>query len=138
MIALFFYSAEKWLVLNARLSVQVWGIYLLLTGIALFTLPNLILTTLGFTTTTEPWIRVVGALAAILGYFFLRLSAANIEFFYPRTVHARLGFALALVLLVILSLAPVNLLIFAGIDLLGGLWTLLALRSGYVTRAATP
>jgi hypothetical protein len=113
---------------NAKLSVQVWGIYLLINGIGLFVLPNVILTTLGFATTTEPWVRVVGALATILGYFFLRLSAANIEAFYPWTVHARFGFALALVVLVILNLAPVNLIIFSVIDLLGGLWTFVALR----------
>lgn len=113
---------------NARLSVQVWGIYLLLTGISLFVLPNLILSTMGFAATTEPWVRVVGALATILGYFFLRLSAANVEAFYPWTVHARFGFALALVALVILNLAPVNLIIFSVIDILGGLWTFLALR----------
>jgi hypothetical protein len=113
---------------NARLSVQVWGIYLLINGFGLFLLPNLILTTLGFAASTEPWVRVVGALAVILGYFFLRLSAANVEAFYPWTVHARFGFAAALTLLVILSLAPVNLLLFAAIDVLGGLWTFLALR----------
>jgi hypothetical protein len=87
------------------------------------------LTTLGFAATSEPWVRVVGALATILGYFFLRLSGSNIEVFYPWTVHARFGFASALTALVILTLAPVNLLLFAVLDLVGGLWTFFALRS---------
>jgi hypothetical protein len=121
---------------NAKLSVQVWGIYLLMNGIGLFVIPNLILTTLGFAATSEPWVRIVGALATILGYFFLRLSGANVAVFYPWTVHARFGFASALTALVILNLAPVNLMLFAVVDFLGGLWTFLALRSQAAMRPA--
>jgi hypothetical protein len=64
-----------------------------------------------------------------LGYYFWRLSAADVTVFYPFTVHARFAVAAMLTVLVLLNLAPVNLLLFAVLDFLGGLWTFYALRS---------
>lgn len=123
---------------NAKLSVQVWGVYLVIIGAGLFAIPAIILTTLGIAAPLEPWIRVLGAVALALGYYHFRLTNADIAAFYPWTVQARWGVALLWAALVVLNLAPVQLLLFSALDFLGGLWTFLALRGGEVRLATTP
>ncbi len=91
-------------------------------------IPGVILSLLGFAPPVEPWIRVVGVLSLVLGYFFTRAALANLKAFYPWTVHARFGVTLAIILLVVLNLAPINLLLFAVFDFLSALWTFWALR----------
>jgi hypothetical protein len=122
---------------NARFSLLVWGIYLFVVGIGFLTIPGTILPALGFAAPVEPWIRVVGILVAILGYLCYRCADANLRPFFPWAVQTRWASALSLAVLVILQLAPVNLLIFAAIDFLGGLWTFLALRAESAPRLAT-
>jgi hypothetical protein len=114
---------------NARFTLQVWSIYLFVMGVSLFLIPGTILPTLGFTAPVEVWIRCAGTLVVAIAYLTARCAWADIRAFYPWATHARWGTALSFVVLVILNVAPVNLLIFAVIDFLGVLWTFLALRS---------
>ena len=51
-------------------SVKVFGLYAIATGIGLVFAPGLVLAPLGIAVPTEIWIRVVGALAAPLGYYY--------------------------------------------------------------------
>jgi hypothetical protein len=121
---------------NARFSLQVWSIYLVVVGASLYLIPGTILPILGFPVPVEAYIRVVGALVVVIGYICGRSAWAKIRAFYPWSVQTRWGVALSFVVLVILNIAPVNLLIFALIDFLGGLWTFLALRNETVLAPA--
>ena len=56
----------------ASKSVYYFGLYLYLTGITLIFIPNLFLSTLGLPETHEVWIRVVGVLAMVIGFYYHR------------------------------------------------------------------
>lgn len=113
---------------HAALSVEVFGLYLMLTGLALLTHPNTLLGLFGIAPATEVWIRVVGALALIVGYYYWACGRAGALVFFRASIVGRLGFCAACVALILLVQAPVQLLMFAAIDLAGALWTGWALR----------
>lgn len=71
----------------AALSVKVFGIYAMLTGVGLFAVPDLVLAPLGISAPTEVWIRVLGALAFVLGYCYWSCAAAA-AFAFVRATHA--------------------------------------------------
>jgi hypothetical protein len=109
-------------------SVYYFGIYLLLAGLALFLLPNLVLGVLGIAGTTEIWIRLAGSLAFILGVFFIYMAGRDSRPFFYISMFGRGIFILSVLVLVAFYNAPPALLLFAGVDLLGLLWTLVAYR----------
>jgi hypothetical protein len=76
---------------NPARSITVFGIYLILSGLSFMVIPNVVLPLLGFATTTEVWIRVMGLLAAILGGYFLYSVRYDDRTFYRATVYARLA-----------------------------------------------
>ena len=56
--------------LSPARSITVFGAYLALSGLAFIFIPNVILPLFGFAPPVEVWIRVVGLLALILGFYF--------------------------------------------------------------------
>lgn len=109
-------------------SIYVFGIYLLLAGLALFVAPNLVLGLLGIPGTTEIWIHLVGALTFILGVFFIYMARKEARAFFYISMFGRGIFIFAIVVLIYFYDAPVALLLFALADLIGLLWTLVAYR----------
>ncbi len=71
---------------SVALSVFVFGIYLVVAGLGFLVMPNTPLELLGVPTTDEPWIRVVGLLMVIIGYYYIQTSRNDISKFYPWTV----------------------------------------------------
>jgi hypothetical protein len=120
--------------LNAARSITVFGIYLALSGLAFIFIPNVILPLVGFAATTEVWIRVVGLLAAILGFYFLYSVRHADHHFFRATVYARLMFFTGLVLFALLGWGSPMLVAFGLIDLAGAAWTWVALRSAEPSR----
>lgn len=112
----------------AALSIQVFGVYAMLTGLALLASPNTLLGLFGMPPTTEFWVRIVGTLALVVGYYYWACGRAGAVAFFRATVAGRLVFCAACVALVLLAGAPWQLLMFGGTDLLGALWTGWALR----------
>ena len=110
-------------------SIKVFGIYVLLTGAGLVIAPSPVLVTLGMATPNEIWIRVLGALALVVGYYYWSCGAANAVDFFRATVRGRPLFAALCVFLILAFQAPPQLLIFAAIDLAGAAWTWRALRN---------
>ena len=115
--------------LNPARSITVFGIYLLLSGLSFILIPNLILPLFGFAATTEVWIRVVGLLAAILGFYFLYSVRQADHRFFRATIYARLMFFTGLVLFALLGWGSPLLVAFGLIDLAGAAWTWVALRA---------
>ncbi len=113
---------------NPAKSVFVHGIYLALSGLTLITFPNLLFGLLGIPATNEVWIRVVGVLTLILGYYFTQAARQEVTAFIRWTVYARLTFMSFCVVFVILGFIGPVLLLFGAIDLLGAIWTALTLR----------
>jgi hypothetical protein len=111
---------------NAQLSIYVYGGYLLASGIGLLFFPGLILEILGITGSAGPWIRLFGLLAAEIGFYFAMSAKKELVAFYSLTVFGRIFTALAFSVLVVINIAPVQFLLFAFVDIVSAIWTLLA------------
>jgi hypothetical protein len=110
-------------------SVLVHGIYLAVLGAALVLVPKLALGLLGLPEATDVWVRVTGALTFLLGYYYIQAARKEVTEFMHLTIHARSMFALFSLAFVLLGLARPGLLLAGVLDLLGALWTWLALRT---------
>lgn len=113
---------------SSAFTIKAFGVYILLTGWGLLLTPGLILGLFGFAPTTEIWIRVLGALAIVLGYYYWACGAAGAAAFFRATVRGRIAFCVLCVGLVATAGAPWPLLLFGVVDLAGAAWTHLALR----------
>lgn len=114
---------------KAAKSVLVFGIYLAVTGLGFLIMPNTPLALFGFPPTNEVWIRIMGLLIMILGYFYIQSARADFKPFFQWTVNERIAAVVVFAIFVALGLAEPTLLIFGAVDLLGAIWTQLALRS---------
>lgn len=114
---------------NAALSVSVFGIYLLVTGLGFLLMPNTMLSLFGVAPTSEPWLRIVGMLMLALAFYYIMTARQENKQFFPLTIPARIGVVIVLVALALLQIGPIQLVLFAGIDLLGAIWTWWALRT---------
>lgn len=114
----------------AALSIKVFGAYVVLNGVGLLVAPSLTLAPLGVAAPTEVWVRVLGALAIVLGYYYWSCATAGAVAFFHATVRGRPLFAVLCVALIFGFEAPMQLLIFAAVDLAGAAWTWHGLRKG--------
>jgi hypothetical protein len=110
-------------------SVFVFAMYLFAVGVVFVVVPNLLLRVLGMAETDEVWIRVVGMLVLILGYYYSQSARMGLSQFFRLTVVARTAVLLFFIGLVLAGLAPPVLILFGVIDFLAAMWTALALRS---------
>jgi hypothetical protein len=113
----------------AALSVLVYGIYLLANGVGLLFTPSIPFGLLGVPFAEDPWVRVLGLVAGEIGFYFIYAARTGLSGLYRATVYARGAAALVFIALVALKLGPVQLLLFAAVDLLGAGWTHFAIRS---------
>ena len=109
-------------------SIKYFGLYIVLTGIGLLLVPNLVLVPLGIAAPAEIWIRVVGALALVVGYYYWACGTAGAVAFFRATVAGRVAFAALMLLLVAVFAAPAQILLFGIVDILGAAWTFAGLR----------
>jgi hypothetical protein len=113
---------------SATWSITVWTVYVLLLGTVLLVAPNLLLSIFQIDKTDEVWIRIAGLL--LIGYGAFYWTAVQVEFtrMYRMSAGVRWGIAAGLIVLAV-TVGPWQLVLFALVDLLGGLWTHLALRA---------
>jgi hypothetical protein len=116
---------------KAALSVFVFGIYVILLGIILMVIPNALLAIFGIPATTEVWVRVVGMLVFLIGYYFIRASRNEKEMisFYRWTVHARSSVIIFFAIFVAFGFVKPILILFGVVDLLAAIWTWKELRT---------
>lgn len=114
---------------KAAKSVVVFGIYLVVLGLALLIVPNALLTLFAYPTTNEVWIRVVGLLVLVLGYYYIEAARSELRVMFKASVRARPALIVFFTILVALGHARPVLVLFGAIDLLAAIWTALALRS---------
>jgi hypothetical protein len=110
-------------------SILVFGIYMAVTGLGFLVIPNTLLALFGFPTTDEPWIRVVGLLVLILAFYYVQAARYEVEPLFRWSLYCRPAAFVGFTAFVVLGLAGPMLILFGVIDLLGALWTGLALRS---------
>jgi hypothetical protein len=109
-------------------SMTVFAGYMVVLGAALVVAPNPLLTLFGFSTTTEPWIRLLGVLVLCLAGYYLTAARHRLLPFIRATVWGRAFVVACMLGLVAIGLAPPQLLLFAAIDAAGAAWTAIALR----------
>ena len=115
---------------KAARSVFVFSIYLFVLGSTLVIVPNVLLSVFGFPHTNEVWVRVVGMLVVILGFYYLTAAREDLTPMLRATVYGRAAVLVFFIGFVLAGFAPPILVLFGVIDALGAAWTVVALRHG--------
>ncbi len=118
---------------KGAMSVFVFSIYLYLLGLVLVITPDTLLGVFGFPETDNLWIRVVGMLVIILGFYYSHAARAELRPFFVWTVIGRSSVLLFFIAFVIAGLAPPALILFGVIDFAAAVWTFFAMRTDSVT-----
>jgi hypothetical protein len=113
---------------NAARSVFVFGLYLVLLGIVMLLAPNVLLGIFALPHTAEVWARVSGMLVLFLGYYYTRAARRELHEFFRWTVQTRATVIFFFTTFVLLGFAAPPLMLFGVADLLGAIWTSVALR----------
>lgn len=106
-----------------------FGAYGMFMGAWLLIAPGPMLDFLRTARTAEHWIRLLGMSAMVLGFYYTVAGRHELIVLARASLWGRLAMAAGFSTLVALQLAPVLLLGIAGNELLGVLWTTLALRA---------
>jgi hypothetical protein len=112
----------------AAKSVFYFGLYLYVVGLTLVIAPDFLLSLTQMPATKEVWIRVVGLIVIAIAFYYQQSGSKNIVSFFPLTVAARIFIFCGFVAFVLLKLASPMLVGFGIVDLLGAIWTWLALK----------
>jgi hypothetical protein len=112
----------------ATLSMAVWTAYVFLLGAVFLLVPNVLLSFLGIPETDEVWIRLAGLLLIGFGLYYMTAIRADFRPLYVVSAWGRFALVATLVVLAF-TIGPWQLVLFAIVDFLGGLWTFAALRS---------
>ena len=113
---------------RAARSVFVFAVYLWIIGALLVVVPNVLLSLLFMPETHEVWIRVIGVLALILGYYYYTAAKGELTALMRATVVGRYSVCVFFVAFVVLGLAAPMLIAFGIVDAAAATWTALALR----------
>ncbi len=106
-----------------------FGCYVAGAGAALVVAPDATLDFLRTARTDEHWIRLLGMTAIVLGAYYIVAGRAEIAVMARASLWGRIAMATGFSLFVALGIAPVLLLGMAGNEMLGVLWTTLAMRA---------
>jgi hypothetical protein len=108
---------------KAARSIYVFSIYLMVMGTLLIFVPNVLLSLLSLPRTDEVWIRIIGMLAFILGFYYYKAAQADVLAFFQWTVPGRLAGFMIFCLFGFGGLGPPILILFGVVDGLAALWT---------------
>jgi len=114
---------------RAAISIFVFGCYLVLNAMVLAFAPNLMLTSLRLPPTHEPWLRVLGVVVFVLGFYYIQAARQEVTPFFRWTIWGRPVVLAALIAFVAAGIMPAVLIAFGIVDAAGAVWTALALRS---------
>lgn len=113
---------------GAARSLYVWSVYVAIVGVGFLLMPNVVLSMFQIDETDEVWIRIVGLLVLGLPLFYIAVARSERTEAYLASVWYRWFVAAGLVLIGLVE-GPWQLILFASLDFLGGLWTFLSVRS---------
>jgi hypothetical protein len=119
---------------RAARSILIFGVYIVLVGALLSTLPNLLIGPLGFPEAHEPWVRVLGVVVVVLGYYYVQAALQEVTSFFRWTIWGRVAILVGFSLLVVAGRVAPALILFGVIDAAGAAWTALELRASRRTR----
>jgi hypothetical protein len=90
--------------------------------------PNMFLHILQIPETNEVWIRIVGVLAFVLGFYYHRTGVQNNVSFFKLTVPTRIFVFIAFTAFVLLTYISPILIGIGAVDLIGAAWTYYTLK----------
>ncbi len=108
---------------SPAVSVRVFGLYLIGLALVLMTIPNTLLAIFGIASTQDPWVRVTGMLAGLIGVLYARYAPHGDRAFFELTVQLRASVIVFFLAFVVLASAPWQLLLFGAVDLAAAGWT---------------
>jgi hypothetical protein len=114
---------------NSAISVFVFGIYEVILGALIMIIPNTLLAFLSFPGSNDVWIRVVGMLLCFFAFYDILAARNELTDYFRWTVYARSLVIFFFIAFVLSGFVIPTLILFGIVDLLGALWTALALRS---------
>ena len=120
---------------RSAMSVFVFSIYLYILGFVLVVTPDILIRIFSFPEADGLWIRVVGMLVIILGFYYSHAARADFKPFFVWTVIGRASVLLFFIAFVVAGLAPPALILFGLVDFVAAMWTLFAMRSDAVARS---
>jgi hypothetical protein len=109
-------------------SLYAQAIYVILTGLQLIFVPNMLLGMFGFPATSEIWIKVLGIVVLPLSAVYYAVSKHGSLAAVKATVVSRMFVGLGFILLYLTGNAPISIILFAAIDILTAVWTIIELR----------
>ncbi|MDP2415486.1 hypothetical protein [Daejeonella sp.] len=110
-------------------SLFFFGIYVFSTGLLFILLPEKLIDLTLLPPIPSAWARFIGLLALVIGSYDILSGLANIKPFIKISVYIRFGFTLGAILLFVSGQMPVSIILLGGMDALGALWTIIALKS---------
>lgn len=113
---------------KAANSIFFYSLYLFMMGLAMMIIPNHLLDVFGLEHTTEIWIKVLGLFTFTTGIYYYYSSRHEQLAFFKSTIAGRLFFFAALLSFVLIFQVKPLFALIGGVDLLGALWTLWAIR----------
>lgn len=122
---------------KSAFSLRVFSIYMFALGSVLVVAPNWLLPIFSFPETDEIWIRVVGTLVLIIGYFYFMAARNEVEVFFHWSVPTRLLVLMFFIVFVALGFAPPMLILFGVIDACAAAWTAVCLRNDAFVQSGT-
>lgn len=111
----------------AAVSVLVFGVYIIIVGTGFSFIPNTILPLFKFPKTDEPWIRVMGIIVVVLGFYYIIAAQNDLVPFFWASIAGRFAILIGFSLLVIFKKVKPMLILFGIIDAAGAIWTLITL-----------
>ncbi len=114
---------------KSGISVFVFGLYQAVLGITLVAVPNFLLGIFSIPAATDVWIRIMGVLLLVLSFYYIQASRKGLTDFFRWTIFTRCGVLIFFIAFVLLGFVQPILILFGVVELLGAIWTGLALRS---------
>jgi hypothetical protein len=109
-------------------TMYVFSTYLLAVGVLLSVGPNTLLSLVGLPETKEVWIRILGVVSILLAFYYFDAARNNSRSFFAASILGR-GFSTATLVVFWATGQPWQLLIFAGVELAGAIWTYTVMRA---------
>ncbi len=114
---------------KSAFSVFFFGIYLMVGGIGFLFIPNICLSILGMQATQEVWIHIMGWCMFFIGLYYIVAARNKLMPFIRWTTYTRPNLIIFLAILVLLGKVEPIIIAFGVIELIGAIWTIMALRS---------
>ena len=116
---------------KARLSIMVWGYYLVTMGLLLMVIPQQILSGMGFEPATELWPRMTGLLSTVLGLYYLMIVYYRIQILYKWKIAGHLIGIITMIVLFSTNNAPAAIIPTVITELVAAIWTAISLKADH-------